>query len=991
MSMLTDEQHQLLQDHPDAIAVIGMAGRFPGAGHLAAFWDNLKSGREGRTELDRAQLLQQGIAAAQQPDWVAASMSLDDIDCFDAAFFGISDKQASWMDPQIRLFLQTCWHAMEDAGYDVSRLGKQRVGVFAGSNPSVYLWQNLLGKLQEPDVAQWLEVLTYNDKDYLTTWVSYKLGLRGPSMNIQTACSTSLVAVATACQSLLSWQCDMALAGASGLMLPDRQGYRYQPGTILSPDGHCRPFDADGEGTIMGSGVACVVLKRLEDALKEGDTIDALILSAAINNDAQRKMDFMAPGVDGQVEVIRMAHRLADVSPDSIDYVETHGTGTRLGDPIEFRALQLAFGQGGQREQRCALGAVKSNVGHLNTVAGMAGLIKTVLSLKHELLPPTLHYRQPNPQLKLEGSPFFINDRVRPWLRTRRPRRAGVSAFGFGGTNAHLVVQEAPLPVPGTVPGPALLVLSARDHEALQRQRQQLADWLQQPDGQVSLADLCHTAAIGRKVWPYRQAWVVDALADLPRLLSAQSMPAEAARSGKTAWVFSGQGAHYPGMALGLYPQQPVFREAVARCVAALPVEVILPLQAWFEGSQPMASVFDAAAQLQPVLFTLQYGLAQLWLAQGAKPDVLLGHSLGEYVAAHLAGVLSLEDALRLVCERGRLMDRLPRTGGMLVLRASLAQVENLLRDGFPLQIAAHNGPEQVVVSGAATDIERLQQVVQTLGLDAVRLPVSSAFHSAWLDPILDEFEAVAAQLSFQPPKLPWVRNLDGRLATQAPDARYWRDHLRQTVCFAESLQQLQTLGVVRALEIGPRSQLAGLLRQALPDGCLTSLDEGEAAPYSWLRHAGEAFRLGYLTHWQPVEGGRRIHMPGYAFAKTRYWLKPEAVVAATPASVSMVQVPASAEAAPADMPVLDEADPLFSLIAGYWQQALGTRNLSRDSDFFLLGGNSLAAVQIRAALQRDLGLELPLGQMMSLRTLGDMLLAVELLLEQAAEGEALA
>lgn len=991
MSMLTDEHNTLLQAHPDAIAVIGMAGRFPGAANLDAFWDNLKSGREGRSELDREQLLRQGVAAANQPDWVAASMSLDDIDCFDAPFFGISDKQASWMDPQIRLFLQTCWHAMEDAGYDVSRLGKQRVGVFAGSNPSVYLWQNLLGKLQEPDVAQWLEVLTYNDKDYLTTWVSYKLGLRGPSMNIQTACSTSLVAVATACQSLLSWQCDMALAGASGLMLPDRQGYRYQPGTILSPDGHCRPFDADGEGTIMGSGVACVVLKRLEDALTAGDPIDALILSAALNNDAQRKMDFMAPGVDGQVEVIRMAHRLADVSPDSIDYVETHGTGTRLGDPIEFRALQLAFGAGTQRAQRCALGAVKSNVGHLNTVAGMAGLIKTILSLKHELLPPTLHYRQPNPQLQLNGSPFFVNERARPWLRTRRPRRAGVSAFGFGGTNAHLVVQEAPLTRPGSASGPSLLVLSARDGEALQRQRQLLAEWLQQPAGQVPLADLCHTAATGRKVWPYRQAWVVDEQSDLPRLLMQSAGGVEAARQGKTAWVFSGQGAHYPGMAEGLYLQQPVFREAVERCAAALPAGADLPLSQWFDGSRPVASAFEAAAQLQPVLFTLQYGLAQLWMAQGAKPEVLLGHSLGEYVAAHLAGVLSLTDALQLVCERGRLMDRLPRSGGMLVLRATLGQVESLLRDGFALQVAAHNGPEQVVVSGAATEIERLQHALPALGVDAVRLPVSSAFHSSWLDPILDDFERVAARLVFQAPTLPWVRNLDGQLATQAPDARYWRDHLRQTVCFAESMQLLQTMGVVRALEIGPRSQLSGLLRQVLPDGCLTSLDEGESAPHSWLRHAGEAFRIGYLTHWHPAEGGRRIHMPGYVFAKTRYWLEPGQVTAASPASVAMVQSSISQEACPVAVPVLDEADPLFGLIAGYWQKALGTRNLSRDSDFFLLGGNSLAAVQIRSALQRDLGLELPLGQMMTLRTLGDMLLAVEQLLEQAAEEEVLA
>jgi acyl transferase domain-containing protein len=972
----------LLAKHPDAIAIVGMSGRFSAAPDLAAFWENLCAGRESREVYSREMLEAHGVGAAllDDPAYVKAGMPMADIDCFDAEFFSVSAKQATWMDPQIRLFLEVCWHAMEDAGYDVSRLGTQRVGVFAGSNPAVYLWQHHLRNLRDANLAQWLEILTGNDKDYLSTWVAYKLGLRGPSLNIQTACSTSLVSVATACHNLLAYQCDMALAGAAGLTLPHGQGYLYQANTILSRDGRCRPFDAEATGTVMGNGVAAVVLKRFEDAARDGDHIDALVLSAAVNNDAQRKMDFMAPGVDGQAEVIRMAHRLAEVAPDSIDYVEAHGTGTRLGDPIEIRALQLAFGTGDHRLRPCAIGAVKGNLGHLNTAAGMAGLIKTVLALRHEMLPPTLHYRSPNPQLDLEESPFFINDRLRPWPReSGRARRAGVSAFGFGGTNAHVVLQEGPAPDrtnPCTTP--QLFTLSARDPAALERYRQQTSAWLADRGRTASLDQLCFTAATGRRLLPHRLAVVASNPGELAVALSTAS-GTQAMSGGKTAWVFTGQGAQHEGMARGLYGHEPAFREAVDNCCRALPDGNALPIADWLSGRRPMAGALMRAASLQPLLFTVQYALAAAWRRAGGEPDVVLGHSLGEYVAASLAGVMPLDTAMAMVCLRARLLDSLPAGGGMLAVRAPAATIHRYLGDGFALDMAADNGPEQVVVSGGVEELARLRQALAQAQVESIALPVTHAFHSRLLDPILDAFESGLRHFAYRSPAIPMLSNLSGKLLEQAPDARYWRDHLRQSVQFRAMTEQLPGLGVGRALEIGPKPLLGAMLGRVLPHGCVPGLVEDESGHIAWLRQVGHAFCTGMLAD---VEGlfaqGPRISFPGYPFAKSRFWAAEEAGHTAVCSPVTTDQPAASAP----------RSDPLFDLVANYWRVALGSASLSRQSDFFMLGGNSLAAIQIRAAVQRDLAIDLPMARMMKMRTLGEVVDAIAAVLEAEAASE---
>jgi acyl transferase domain-containing protein/acyl carrier protein len=973
----------LLELHPDAIAIVGMCGRFAGAADLAAFWEHLSAGRVARETYERDELIARGVAPGlvDDPAYVPAGMPMHGVAAFDSEFFGLSAKQADWMDPQIRLFLEVCWHAMEDAGYDVGRLGQQRVGVFAGSNPSVYLWQHHLERLRDHNLAQWLEVLTGNDKDYLSTWVAHKLGLRGPAINVQTACSTSLVAVATACQYLLGYQCDMALAGASALTLPHGQGYLYQANTILSPDGHCRPFDADAGGTIMGNGVAAVVLKRLEDALRDGDRIDALVLGAAVNNDAQRKMDFMAPGVEGQAEVIRLAHRLAGVAADSIDYVEAHGTGTRLGDPIEIRALQMAFGAGANRNRPCAIGAVKGNLGHLNTAAGMAGLLKTVLALRHEAVPPTPHFKRHNPQLALDDRQFFINDRLLPWPRdAARPRRAGVSAFGFGGTNAHVVLQEAPSTEYVRQFGRAsLFVLSARDGAALDRYRDRLSQWLAGAGRTVALDDICFTAGRGRRIFAHRLAVVATDVAELAAKLARADGKAATAGA-RAAWVFTGQGAQYDGMASGLYDGSSAFRQAVDACCAALPAGLDLPLSNWISGKLPMGLALTKAATLQPLLFTVQYALAGAWGETGAKPDVVLGHSLGEYVAACVAGVMPLSVAMEMVCLRGRLIDGLSETGGMLAVKASLSELQTVLRGGFELDVAAVNALDQVVVSGRAEEIDRLHDSLRMVRIEALRLPVTHAFHSRLLDPILDEFEAGLAGMEFKAPTIPMLSNLTGSLLREAPDARYWREHLRQAVQFDSMVTQLRAMGVDHALEIGPKPLLSGFVGRALPRGCLPALVESAKGYETWLQQVGQAFCSGMLPD---VGGlfmqGRRIAFPGYPFAATHHWVN------ATDAPVGAVPVVAAGSGL---VPDASADSLLYDLIAGYWRIALGTSTLSRTSDFFMLGGNSLAAIQIRAAVQRDLDIDLPMAEMMKLRTLGEVVDAIGLALEVAVEGE---
>jgi acyl transferase domain-containing protein/acyl carrier protein len=875
----------------EAIAIIGMSGRFPGARNLDEFWRNLEAGVESITTLSDADLLAAGVDRRHlaAPELVKASGFLDDVDLFDAAFFGYSPREAETLDPQHRLFLECAWEAMESAGY-APDVGRRPVGVFGGVGMSGYLLQ-LLGN---PDYLAALGegstlLLHGNDKDHLTTRVSYKLNLSGPSLDVQTACSTSLVAVHLACQHLLAFQCDLALAGGVSIMCPQRTGYWYRPGGIVSPDGHCRAFDAQAQGTVFGSGVGVVTLKRLGEALADGDPIRAVILGSAINNDGAGKVGYTAPSYQGQAEVIALAHAVAGVDPGTISYVEAHGTGTSVGDPIEIEALAEVFRRKTAARECCALGSVKTNVGHLNAAAGVAGLIKTVLALERGRIPASLHYHQPNPKIDFARSPFFVNRELRAWPRRQAPRRAAVSSFGIGGTNAHLVLEEAPAPaVEPSPPGPHLFVLSARDAAGVGRAAIRLADHLDQHRAQ-ELADVAWTLQTGRKAFPHRATIVGrtrESLAEGLRRGDYEAIEAPE-RPPDVVFLFGGQGSQYVGMGRTLYARAPRFRALVDECAARLRSQCGWDLRAVLQFS-PDAAMADShihrTEYAQPALFVLEYALARLWESWGIRAAAMLGHSLGEYVAACLAEVFSLDDALSLVAARGRLMQALP-VGAMAALAVSPDELVPWLA-GTGLSLAAINAPTWCVVSGPHEAIAAVEQRAAAEGRAWRRLVTSHAFHSAMMDPALDPFREVLRQVKLHAPRRRYASNLTGQWIApeQAQDPEYWVRHLRQTVRFGDGVRTCLESGYRLFLEVGSGRALGQLVRAQVASadlvhtfGSLPPAAEAGSEETGMLQTLGSLWQRGLKVDWVGRHDGggrRRVPLPTYPFDRQRYWIE---------------------------------------------------------------------------------------------------------------------
>src|SRR6185312_7295206 len=752
----------------ESVAVVGMSARFPGAADLDAYWRNLRDGVESIAPFSAEELAAAGVPQEllEKPRYVRAGAVLRDVELFDGGLFGFTPREAELMDPQHRLFLEQSWEALENAGYDPGRY-PGTVGIFGGMGMSKYLLLHLLSHPEVVEEAGSLQLRLLNDKDFLVSTVAFKLGLTGPSVTVQTACSTSLVAICFACQSLLNYQCDMALAGGVTIALPQTAGYLAQD-NFLSPDGHCRAFDAEAQGTVEGSGVGLVVLKRLSDALADGDTVHAVITGYATNNDGSHKVGYTAPNPDAQAEVVAMAQAMAGVAPETISYVEAHGTGTPLGDTLEVSALTRVFAAGTERKGFCALGSVKTNIGHLDAAAGVAGLIKTVLALEHGLLPPSLHFRVPNPRIDFAGSPFFVNAGLRPWWPDGGlPRRAGVSSFSMGGANAHVVLEEAPAVEPPPAARPwDLLVLSARSETALAALAARLADHLERhPD--LELADVAHTLQQGRRALPWRRvvaardtAGAVAALRDPRRGLTAV---APEPRERPVVFLCSGQGSQYLGMGRDLYREEPFFRRQIDRCAALLEPRLGLALRRAVDPEGETPSTLGAAALLartdlaQPALFAVEVAVARLWIEWGVAPAALLGHSVGEYVAACLAGVMTLEEGIALVAERGRLLQELSG-GAMLAVALPEPEIAPWLRGGVSL--AAVNEPARCVVSGPEVDVEDLARRLAKQGVDCRRLATSYAFHSAMMDPELDRFAAAIARVRLAPPRIPFVSNL---------------------------------------------------------------------------------------------------------------------------------------------------------------------------------------------------------------------------------------
>jgi amino acid adenylation domain-containing protein len=1012
------------------IAIIGMSGRFPGAENINKFWQNLRDGVESIAPLsdEDVKLRLPGIDPdlLNNPNYIKIAALIPKIDEFDAAFFGYSPREAQFIDPQQRMFLECAWSALENAGYQSDR--GHVIGVYGGVASSSYLLNNIL---QNHDIAQdrWvnsaleLQISLGNSKDYLSTRVAYKLNLTGPAINVQTACSTSLVAVHLACQSLLKGECDIALAGAVSLL--QQTGYLYEEGMISSPDGHCRAFDAGAKGTLFGDGVGVVVLKPLERAIADGDYIYATIKGSAINNDGNLKVGYTAPSIDGQAAVIAAAQEDAAIAPETITYIEAHGTGTALGDPIEIAGLTQAFRMQTDKKGYCAIGSVKSNVGHLNTVAGVTGLIKTALALKHQQIPPSLNFERPNPGIDFPNSPFYVNTQLTPWESNGFPRRAGVSSFGFGGTNAHVVLEEwnnaaRKSKVKGQK-SKELIVISAKSASALNTATINLATHLH-ANPEINLADVAYTLAVGRVGFNHRRILVASDIGDAANTLNTGDKTRIFTNSGtikprSVVFMFSGQGSQYVNMARELYKTEPYFQAQIDLCCEILQPHLGFNLRdVLYPVPEEIATATEKLTQTattQPALFVIEYAIAQLWIKWGIIPTAMIGHSIGEYVAATLAGVFSLEDALTLVAARGQLMQSMA-PGSMLAVPLPENEVETLL-SGTSLQIAVINSPTNCVVSGTTPTIEAFAQQLAAQAIECRRLHTSHAFHSQMMAEILEPFTAKVKQIRLNPPTIPFVSNVTGTWITveDATNPSYYAQHLRQAVRFADGIKQFFDHPEQILLEVGPGRTLSTLAKRH-PDKpseqiSLTSIrhPQDEYSDTSFiLNNLGQMWLAGLEINWSAFYGegqNYRIPLPTYPFERQRYWIEPTKQTTEIkldkkqkphisdwfyiPTWKQFLRIEETQDQSENSSlnTVINQAsgssqEQIEQTLLKIWQKVLGINNITVDDNFFELGGDSLLALYLLTAIEQSLGKRLTLATLFVANTIKELavLLKVE-------------
>jgi amino acid adenylation domain-containing protein len=999
-----------LENQQSEIAIIAVNGRFPGAKDIESFWQNIHDGVESVSSLTDEELLESGVSPdlLNNSNYVKFRPIVSDIELFDANFFAYSAREAELIDPQQRLFLELAWEAVEKAGYDPQTYTGS-IGVYAGVGLNHYVIKNIYSNHQLLETLDYLQLVVSNEKDFLPTRVAYKLNLTGPAVNVQTACSTSLVAVHQACQSLLNRECDMALAGGVSLGVPQKTGYLYQEGMILSPDGHCRTFDAEAQGTIAGSGAGIVVLKRLKDAIADRDHIHAIIKGSAINNDGAMKVGYTAPSVSGQAAVIGKAQAVAGVEAETISYMEAHGTATPLGDPIEIAALTQAFSQTTDKKGFCAIGSLKTNLGHLDTAAGIAGLIKTVLALQHKILPPSLHFETPNPKIDFANSPFYVNTTLTGWKTDNIPRRAGVSSFGMGGTNAHVILEEAPVfrqGAGGREQGRNyhLLCLSAKTANALYKATNNLITHLKEHP-ELNLGDVAYTLNSGRRGFNYRRMLICQDLEDAVKTLS--NLEPKQVFTNYTeitersvVFMFPGQGSQYVNMAQEIYQTETVFKEQVDYCSEVLKPLLGLDLRHIIYPSQE--NIDEVSKQLQqteiaqPAIFVIEYALAKLWQSYGVQPQAAIGHSIGEYVAATLAEVFSLEDALSLVAARGQMMQQLP-TGAMLSVPLPADKIKFLL--GQELSLAAINQPSQCVVSGSIAAVETLQNQLAAQGIECRRLHTSHAFHSHEMEPILAAFVERVKKVTLNPPKLPYISNLTGTwiTITQATNPNYYAQHLRSTVLFAQGVEKLLATPEQVLLEVGAGHTLTTLIKRhpakAATQKVLNSVrhPQEKQSDLAFLYNTlGQLWLTGVKVDWWGFYHNQkyyRLPLPTYPFERQRYWIEPpkkysnELLKTASSPKLDNFQLEnlSTLHSRP-NLPnsYVAPRNELEEKIADIWQELLGIKLIGIHDNFFELGGDSLIGVQFISRLQNTFFVELSVASLFDFPTIADISLKLE-------------
>ena len=971
------DKNQTEPDNNLDIAIIGMAGRFPGANNLKEFWDNLKHGVESIHFYPEEEVIASGIHPQQARDrhFVPAAGGIDYENDFDADFFDYTPREAEITDPQQRIALECAWETFEAAGYNPDTY-RGRTGVYAGTSLSTYLLTNIAANPKTLASVGLFPAITGCDKDFLATRIAYKLNLQGPAISVQTACSTSLVAVNLACQGLLNYQTDMALAGGVSIT---PKGRLYQEGFIVAKDGHCRAFDQDAQGAVFGNGVGFVLLKRLADARADGDHIHAIIKGSAVNNDGANKVGYTAPSINGQVEVILEAQALAGINPDTITYIETHGTGTLLGDPIEIAALTQAFRTQSSRKAFCALGSVKTNIGHLETAAGISGLIKAVLAVENGQIPASLNFRTANPKLNLADSPFYVNTLLTDWHPGGIPRRAGISSFGFGGTNAHAIIEEAPIVRTATVSRSwQLLPVSGRVAAARQANLTALGQHLASLP-QQHLADIAFTLQEGRKAFRHRAFILAQSSKEAAEILISgqpdriqHGIPRDG--HGRIVFMFSGQGSQYAGMTRGLYDTEPAFQAAFDEAVAAMQPHLNDNLQKIIYPSEiDQAKADDLINQTlfsQPAIFVVEYALAKLWQSWGIAADAMIGHSVGEYVAATLAEVFSLTDAASLICHRARLIQSQP-PGAMLAVPLAEAAVMPLL--GEDLSLAAVNSPGLCAVAGTFAAVEKLEQDLAKEGIATTRLKVSHPFHSHLLESAAQQFAQICATIPMHPPTKRYIANVTGDWvsAELATSPGYWADHLRHTVRFSKGLTTILAEKPTILLEIGPGQVLTGLVRQH------ADLVENAAVIHSTraprvqrddseqiLTALGELWLAGATINWPAVHHHsqrQRVPLPTYSFQRQKYWLAPtflpqsaHSPLADTPAATPLPTI----QTQPATADYVAPRDELERTLLALWEEMIGIRGIGINEDFFKIGGHSLLATQLIAEIRRKTATE---------------------------------